>query len=250
MMNVDMKQSNETPADSLSCKEYLEEENTEKNSSSTAQAHQVPSPTQATSNVSVRVCEHVGEVEQPTEPVQPQHSAVQDHDMPNAEEPNTVNSTQVHVDNSSAAVESTSSVYSAQNHTPWFSLFPRELCEAIQVAYVNNQAVLVESALKQQQQQQIQQQQQQVQHVLATDASGNQYIMAAPTGGATTQAAQYAYVTPDGQIITAPGQNQVIQTGHRYELRSGGKYPSPGTTDAVYCCECFGAAVCHCRRTA
>ena len=244
----------EAQVDSLSCKESLEEEDTVR------QDGQLPSSsatqTAATlSNSSVGVHEHVvTEMEQmPTEHTQQQCPSLQDHNtVPNAEEPHALSGAavqQMHVDSGSssaavAATESIASVYPTQNHTPspshshshsnsyapWFSLFPRELCETIQVAYVNNQAVLVESTLKQQQQIQQQQQQQQVQHVLVADSSGNQYIMAAPTSATTTQAAQYAYVTPDGQIIAtaaggggagaAGGQNQVIQqvTGMSYAV--------------------------------
>lgn len=138
---------------------------------------------------------------------------------------------------SSSAPDFHPSSYSA--HQPWFSLYPRNVCESVQVAYINNQAVLVDSSgishhpHQQQQLQQAQQQQQQVQHVLATDAAGHQYIMATPTPTATASTVtaapaaathQYAYVTPDGQIIAAApaagGQNQVIQqvTGMSYAL--------------------------------
>ena len=217
---VDMKPPSETQVDPLSCRESLEEEDVEK-SSSTVKAPQQPSSSQHAGRRA-----STGTVHERAHREELRHSK-QEH-TPHVEQPTMIGN--ACMGNSSTSAES--SIYVPQNHThthtPWFSLFPRDLCEAIQVAYVNNQAVLLESAYKQQQQQQ--QQQQQVQHVLATDASGNQYIMAAPTAASTATAAaaaapQYAYMTPDGQIIpaasaAAAGQNQVIQqvTGMSYAL--------------------------------
>ena len=74
------------------------------------------------------------------------------------------------------------------------------------------------------------------QMLLATDASGNRYIIPAPMSAASTAMAaaaatpQYIYKTPDGQIITAMGQNQVAQqvTGIMPSI-SGGGPGGPGT---------------------
>ena len=197
---IGTKHSNDEQVESLSCQESLEEEDAEKRQATV----QVPSSAAADGNGAREKV--VTEQQQQ----QPQQQPTQAH----------VSGTEGSDPAAPLAVSSSTPAQSSHSSSPWFSLFPRETCEAIQVAYINNQAVLVESSHQRQQQQQ--QQQQQVQHVLATDAAGHQYIMATPTTAATTATAtpQYAYMTPDGQIIPATGQNQVIQqvTGMSYAL--------------------------------
>ena len=79
-----------------------------------------------------------------------------------------------------------------ENTKPWFSLGPRNPCETTRLAYVNNQTVIGSGSVQPQQQ------------VVTASPSQQQYIMAAPT-------AQYAYMTPDGQVVAAAGGQAMIQ---------------------------------------
>ena len=206
--------------EALSCQELLEEEEAERMA---ATATQLPSGSQPTSCDDVDKQCHVTETREASE----------HHSQSSKQAQVSFDSKEMESNASRVALASSAmpavqpSIYttppqpSSSSPSPWFSLFPRELCEAVQVAYVDNQAVLVKNSAHH-----AHQQQQQVQHMIATDAAGNQYIMAAPApvGGSATQATaaapQFAYMTADGQIIAATGQNQVIQqvTGMGYAL--------------------------------
>ncbi len=65
----------------------------------------------------------------------------------------------------------------------WFSLAPRHPCEVSQLAYLANQASVAQQ----------------------------QFMMAGPSP-------QYVYMTPDGQIIAAPGAGMVQQAGTSYGI--------------------------------
>ena len=211
----------EMQVEALSCQELLEEEDADKNVNMAAASSQLPSAPHSSTRGDIHV-----------------HAIETTEDAGESRQSSQVAQVSLGAEECTALASSTTttvqpSVYAAprppstSSCSPWFSLFPRELCEAVQVAYIDNQAVLVKSTTNHHHVQQ--QQQQQVQHVIATDAAGHQYIMAAPApgvGGSTTTPAaaatpQYAYMTADGQIIAAAaGQNQVIQqvTGMSYAL--------------------------------
>ena len=222
---------------SLSCQEsLLEEEEAERNAKMAAATTQLAPPTAAQEAATGGSHVPVGEI-QSAEHKQPHkqrhHSPLvqQPHfSSPTAEETSSTTQ-QIALASSAAAIQSAFYSTPPSAPSPWFSLYPRDVCESVQVAYINNQAVLVETNTAAQQPTQ----QQQVQHVLATDAAGHQYIMATPTpsapspaNAAATATPQYAYMTPDGQIIAASpaapapntGGNQVIQqvTGMSYAL--------------------------------
>ena len=87
-----------------------------------------------------------------------------------------------------------------ENSKPWFSICPRSPCETTRLAYVNNQTVIGSGLIQPQQQ------------VVTAAPTQQQYIMAGPS-------AQYAYMTPDGQVVSATGgQTMIQQVGIGYGL--------------------------------
>lgn len=90
---------------------------------------------------------------------------------------------------------------SRESTKPWFSIGPRHPCETSpQLGNPQQAQIVLPSNVLQQQQ------------VISGGPSQQQYVMAAPT-------TQYAYMTPDGQVIAAPGgQSMVPQLGVEYRL--------------------------------
>ena len=198
--------------DVLSCQESLEEEGTDRHTSKAAVKSRTLSPQPMGAGAADAQAKEGVEGQQHLSPPKTQIPSIADGSQMASSL-----STPTHHMLNHAHISAHSQLGSS---SPWFSLFPRDVCESVRVAYVNNQAVLVDANPQPQQQPAA------VQHVLATDAAGHQYIMAAPSApaaaavpAATATAAataggtpQYAYVTPDGQIIpVAAGQNQVVQ---------------------------------------